>query len=86
MDFVIDVPFILAVVAFFKNRFNLRGDSVLFVAFLAVLLVSFTPDIIHAFPQAVPYLERIIQLGKLFFMAPGLYDLAVDFQEKQIKG
>jgi len=82
MEYVIDVAFVLGAVAFFKKQFNLSGWQPVLVAFLAVLGVSFIPELVAAFPQAAPILEKVVRVVQLFLTAPGLFDLAVDLKQR----
>lgn len=79
---VLDTVFVLAAVAFFKERFGLLGWKAILVALVASLVVVFIPDILAAFPLAAPYLEKVIEVVKLFLIAPGLFDLAVNVGQK----
>lgn len=75
---VLDTVFVLAAVAFFKERFGLLGWNAIGAAFVVSLVVVFVPDLIAAFPLAAPYLQKAIDVVKLFLIAPGLFDLAVN--------
>jgi len=82
MDYVLDTAFVLAAVAFFKERLGLKGWYVIGAALVATLAVAFIPELLAAFPLAAPYLEKIIRIIELFLLAPGLFDLAVDVGKK----
>lgn len=82
MDFVIDVAFVVATVAFFKQQFGLRGLANLGTAFVAVAFVAFLPDIVALMPGSEYYVAKIVTIIKLFFAAPGLFDAAVDVGAK----
>lgn len=81
MEFVIDITFVLAAVAFFKDRLNLKGNYVLLAAFVAVLFLAFLPDLVALAPQSAYAVEKIVFIVKLFLTAPGLWDL---FQPKAV--
>lgn len=78
----IDIAFVLATVAFFKANLNLKGGTILFSAFLAVLFVAFIPDLVALYPAAAPYVEKIIFIVKLFLTAPGVWDLGTQIGSK----
>lgn len=83
MNYVIDVTFIIAVVAFIRARApKLQGDAVLFVALLVTLAAAFIPDVAALFPQYQEYIERAINIIKLFLSAPGLWDAAAALGSK----
>lgn len=82
MDFVIDVAFVIATVAFFKQQAGLKGWANLGVAFVTILFLVFLPDIVTLFPGSAYVVEKIITVVKLFFSAPGLFDTAVDIGAK----
>ena len=82
MNLVIDLPLVAFVTAFVKQRYNLKGDAVFAVVLVVVLVLSFIPDLIAAFPQYALYLERVIDIVKLVLAAPGAYDLAVNLKNK----
>lgn len=83
MDFVIDVAFVIAAVAFFKAQFGLKGWGAIGVAFLLSLGLSFLPELYSAFPQFQPYLEKVVGLVQLFLTAPGLFDLTKELQKSK---
>lgn len=83
MNYVIDVTFVIAVVAFVRARApQLKGDAVLGVAFAAVLFAAFLPDIVALFPQYAPAIEKAINILKLFLSAPGIWDAAAALGSK----
>lgn len=79
---VIDVTFVLAAVAFFKEHANLKGWYAIGAALVAVLFVAFLPDLVALFPQAQQAVDKIVFIIKLFLTAPGLFDLAADVGAK----
>jgi len=79
---VLDTVFVLAAVAFFKERFGLFGWRAIVAALVASLVVVFLPDALALFPAAVPYVDKLVLVVKLFLVAPGLFDLAVDLGNK----
>lgn len=75
MDFVIDTAFVIAVVAFLKERLGLTGNTVLVAAFVVVVGAEYLPDVIAMFPEAQEPAIRIVNIIKLFLAAPGTVDL-----------
>lgn len=82
LNFVIDVAFVIAAVAFFKNRAGLKGWSAIATAFASVLFVAFLPDLVALFPGSEYAVVKIVTIVKLFLSAPGLYDAAIDIGSK----
>ena len=82
MDFVIDVAFVIATVAFFKQQAGLKGWANLGVAFVTVVFLAFLPDLVALIPGSAYVVEKIVTIVKLFFAAPGLFDAAVDIGAK----
>lgn len=82
LSFVIDVAFVIAAVAFFKQQFSLKGWYAILSAFVATLFVAFLPDLVTLFPQSAFAVDKIVIIVKLFLSAPGLFDAAVDIGTK----
>lgn len=72
---IFDGVFVLAAVAFFKERTGLRGWYAIGAAFVASLLVVFLPELAGLFPNSAATVEKVITVVKLFLTVPGLYDL-----------
>lgn len=84
MEIVVNVAFVIAAVAFFKQRFGFFGWKAVLSAFLVSALVVYLPDLYAAFPQAQPYLEKLIGIVQVFITAAGSYDLAIDVKSKSV--
>lgn len=82
LDFVIDVAFVIATVAFFKAQFGLKGWYAIGTALVTTLFLSFLPNLVALYPAAGPAIEKVIGIVKLFLAAPGLFDAAVDLGSK----
>lgn len=83
MEYVIDVTFIIAVVAFIRARAPyLKGDAVLGVALAVTLLAAFLPDVAALFPQYQWVIEKVVTIVKLFLSAPGIWDAAAALGNK----
>lgn len=83
MNYVVDVTFIIAVVAFIRARAPyLKGDAVLGLAFAIALLAAFLPDVAALFPQYQEVIEKAINIVKLFLSAPGIWDAAAALGSK----
>lgn len=82
LNFVIDVAFVIATVAFFKQQVGLKGWYAIASAFAATLFVAFLPDIVALFPQSAFAVDKIVLIVKLFLSAPGLFDAIVDIGAK----
>jgi len=82
LNFVIDVAFVIATVAFFKNRTNLKCWTAIATAFITVLFLAFLPDVVALFPGSQYAVEKIVMIVKLFLSAPGLYDAVIDVGSK----
>lgn len=85
MDIVLDVAFVLAVTAFLKEQFSLKGWVVIVVAFLIALFFGFAPLIMAMFPTASPFLEVFLNTLVLFLGAVGGYDAVIGFTRKKSK-
>lgn len=83
MNYVIDVTFVIAVVAFIRARAPyLKGDAVLGVAFAIALIAAFLPDVAALFPQYQWIIEKSVNILKLFLSAPGIWDAAAALGSK----
>ena len=80
--FVVDVAFVLAVVAFFKAQFALKGLAPIGAAFAVAAFVVFLPDLVALVPGSSDVVQRVADLLKVFLAAPGLFDLAVNLKSK----
>lgn len=80
MEIVLNVAFVIAAVAFFKQQFHLSGWQPIVCAFVLALLVAFLPDIYLLLPVAKPIVEKVVFVIALFLAAPGVFDLAVDLR------
>ena len=78
MQIVLNVAFVIAAVAFFKQQLELKGYWPIVCAFLISLVVAFEPDLVALFPAVQPYVEKFVTVVALFLSAPGVFDLAVD--------
>lgn len=83
MDFVLDAGFVLAVVAFLKEQFKLKGGAVLFFAFLICLAYGFAPIVNEMFPHISPFVKVIWNTFVLFLGAAGSFDLITGFLRKR---
>lgn len=82
MNVVLSVAFVVAAVAFFKERFGLFGWQALLSAFGVCLVVAFLPDLEALLPQYSAAIDKIVLIVTLFISAPGIFDLAVDVGKK----
>ena len=82
MDIVLNVAFVIAAVAFFKQQFHLSGWQPILAAFLVSIVVAFLPDIYALLPVAKPIVEKVVFVLALFLAAPGVFDLAVDLRSR----
>ena len=71
---LLDVAFIVAVTAFFKERFGLASKAALFAAFGVALFVGFAPLVAASFPVVQPWIEALFNVVKIFLAAAGSYD------------
>jgi len=82
MEIVLDVAFVVAAAAFFKQQFGLTKWGVIGAVFAVSLGVAFLPDLLAAFPLAAPYVKKVILVVQLLLAAPGVFDLTVNLQAK----
>lgn len=77
MDIVIDVAFVIAVTAFFQERFSLKGWLVLIAAFVVTLLFNIAPLVAQALPAFSPWLDAVLRTIWLFVVAAGSVDFGI---------
>ncbi len=75
---IIDMALLLPMVAFFKARFDLKGNWVLGVALIIWLILWFTPEIYQLWPPAA----LLISCMKQFFATVGSFDTVIDLKQK----
>lgn len=85
MEIVLDVAFVVAVVAFIKTQFEVTGKAVLFWAFVVCLVIGFAPLVAGLIPAISPFLEVLIKVVVLFLSAAGSWDAVRGIQKKQSK-
>lgn len=85
MDTVLDIAFVVAVVAFIKEQFKLNGYAVLIVAFVIALLFGIAPLIAQLVPAAGPWLDVFLRTFVLFLGAAGGYDAVTSITRKKTK-
>jgi hypothetical protein len=85
MNTVLDIAFVVALVAFLKQQFGLAGSTVLIVAFIIALGFGLAPLIAGSFPAAAPYIQVILTTLTLFFGAAGSWDAVRSITRKQTK-
>lgn len=85
MDIVLDVAFVIAVVAFIKEQFGVTGKTVLLWAFLVCVVIGVAPLIASAFPIAAPYISVVLKIVVLFLAAAGSWDGARQLTVKQVR-
>jgi hypothetical protein len=83
MDIVLNVAFVVAVVAFLKQQFGITGKVVLIWAFLICLLFGIAPLIMQAFPIVAPWVQVIFTTFTLFLAAAGSWDAVRSITRKQ---
>lgn len=76
MEAVLDVAFVIAVTAFFREQFGLKGKAVIGVAFLVTLIIGYVPLISELFPNVAPWLRVLVGTFSLFLAAAGSWDAA----------
>ena len=85
MDTVLDIAFVIALVAFLKQQFGLGGGAVLIAAFIIALGFGFAPLISGMFPNAAPFIQVVVTTCTLFFGAAGSWDAVRSITRKQTK-
>ena len=79
---LLDVGFVLAATAFFKQQFALKGKAALGAAFAVALFVGFAPVVSDALPALGAYLDAAVKVISLFILGAGSYDLLSDVSRK----
>ena len=74
MEIVLDIAFVVAVTAFLKEQFLVKGRAVLIIAFLIALFFAYIPLIGAALPPIAPWLQAFGETFVLFLTAAGSYD------------
>lgn len=82
MEYVIDVAFVVAVTAFFRERLQLKSYKVLACAFGVALLFNFAPLISATLPAIAPWLDAVVKTIWLFVVSAGSVDLVSYFQNR----
>lgn len=85
MNTVLDIAFVIALVAFLKQQFGLTGGTVLIVAFFIALGFGIAPLIAGMFPSAAPFIQVVVTTLTLFFGAAGSWDAVRSITRKQTK-
>ena len=85
MGIVIDAAFVLAITAFLKEQFQLKGYVVLVVAFLVSLAFAFAPFLAAQFPAVGQYIQVFFDTVLVFLVAAGSFDAVRAFQRKPAK-
>jgi len=85
MDTVLDVAFVIALVAFLKTQFGLAGPTVLIAALIIALGFGFAPLIAEMIPSAAPFIQVIVTTLTIFFAAAGSWDAVRSITKKQTK-
>jgi len=74
MSFIIDIPFVIAITAFFREHLQLKGRMILLCAFGTALFFNFAPLIGEFFPAISPWLDALLKTFVLFVAASGAVD------------
>ncbi len=82
MEFVIDVAFIVAVTAFFRERLQIKGRAVLLCAFGVTLVFNVAPLIAALVPVFSPWLDAFLRTIWLFVVSAGSVDLVTYLQRR----
>lgn len=85
MDIVLDVAFVIAVVAFLKEQFSLKGSAVIAWAFVVTLIFGFAPLIATMLPPIAPFVDALLKVVVLFLGAAGSWDAVRSIARKQTK-
>ena len=85
MNTVLDVAFVIALVAFLKEQFGLQGPTVLVCAFIIALGFGVAPLIAGMFPAIAPFIQVLLTTLTLFFSAAGSWDAVRSLTRKQAK-
>jgi hypothetical protein len=79
---LVDVAFVLAVVAFFKMQFNLTGPYPIVAAAVVAILIGLGPRIEVLLPFLQGWFADIVGIIKLVLFAAGAYDFLTDMGPK----
>lgn len=71
------VAFVIAVVAFFTNLFNLHKNKALALAFVVALVYGYAPIVSDLLPTVAPFITVLLETVKLFLAAAGGYDFTM---------
>ena len=74
MEQVVDIAFVIAITAFFKEQFGLVGKATIGVAFLVGVVMWGLPILTTAFPVAAPYINSFLLFLKVWLGAMGTAD------------
>ena len=85
MNTVLDIAFVLVIVAFVKEQFGLKKYAVLIVAFAIALAFAFAPLLAGLFPAASPWIKAVLDTFVLFLGAAGSFDAVRSFTAKKAK-
>lgn len=83
MDIVLNVAFVLAVTAFLKEKFSMKGKAVLIWAFVICLLFGVSPIVSAMFPNIAPFVKVLWDTIVLFLSAAGSFDLVTGFLRRR---
>ena len=83
MDTVLDVAFVIAIVAFIKTQIGLVGPAVLGVAFAVALFFGLAPLIATMIPVAAPFIKVVLDTVVLFLGAAGSVDFIHSITRKR---
>lgn len=84
LDTIINVAFIIVIVAFFKQQIGLTGWKVILAAFLVALVLVILTTISTQFPVVSPWLDPIVLLIKVFLGATGTVDFINELRKPKI--
>ena len=76
------IAFVLMITAFFKQQFGVTGKPMLALTFVVALVLWFLPDLEAMLPAAAVWIEKFIELVKLFLASMGAFDLTVNVGAK----
>lgn len=85
MEIVLDIAFVVAIVAFLKEQLGVSGKIVLLYAFLVALFFGFAPLIAGLAPPIAPFLDVIVKVAVLFLGAAGSWDAVKQLTAKKSK-
>lgn len=76
------IAFVVLITGFFKQQFGLEGKWILGVGFLIALVLWFLPDIEALLPTAAVWIDKFVELVKLFLASAGAFDTVVNVGSK----